>query len=111
MKFWQFLASFWVFSGILMMTDTGDAIVLMMGFNDRQASVSSVKTHSPVALCDFLIGSSDTAVAATWHQPVEAWQPGGLSQAEYCTERQLNARTFTARLNGYSKLPKLDPTA
>lgn len=111
MKFWQFLASFWIFSGILLITDTAESIVLMMGFNEKHASVSSVKTHSPVALCDFLIGSSGTAVAATWRQPVEAWQPSGLSQAEYCTERQLDVRRFTARLSFHRKLPGPDSAA
>jgi len=111
MKFWQFLASFWIFSGILLMTDTAESIVLMMGFNEKHASVSSVKAHSPVALCDFLIGSSGTAVAATWRQPVEAWQSSGLSQAEYCTQRQPNAGTFTARLSFRRKLPGPDSAA
>jgi hypothetical protein len=109
MKFWQFLASFWIFSGILIMTDTAESIALMMGFNDKHASVSSVENHSPEALCDFLIGSSGTAVKATWRQPIEAWQRSGWSQAEYCTERPLNVRTFTARLSGYRELPGLDP--
>ncbi|WP_020562863.1 IS66 family insertion sequence element accessory protein TnpA [Methylosarcina fibrata] len=93
------------------MTDTAESIAHMMGFNDHQASVSSVKTHSPVALCDFLIRSSGTTVTATWRQSVEAWQPSDLSQAGYCTEQQPSVRTFTARLRGYRKLPGPDPAA
>jgi hypothetical protein len=51
------------------------------------------------------------AVTAKWRQHIEAWQCSGLSQAEYCTAQQLNARTFTARLSDYRKLPPLDSTA
>lgn len=51
------------------------------------------------------------AVTAKWRQHIEAWQRSGLSQAEYCTEQQLNPRTFTARLSDYRKLPSLDSTA
>jgi hypothetical protein len=51
------------------------------------------------------------AITAKWRQHIEAWQRSGLSQAAYCAEQQLNARTFTARLSDYRKLPKLDSTA
>ncbi|MGZ8094778.1 MAG: IS66 family insertion sequence element accessory protein TnpA [Methylosarcina sp.] len=51
------------------------------------------------------------AVTTKWRQPIEAWQRSGLSQAEYCTKQQLNARTFGARLSDSRKLPKLDSTA
>jgi hypothetical protein len=50
-------------------------------------------------------------LTAKWLQHIEAWQRSGLLQAEYCAEQQLNARTFTARLSDYRKLPQLDSTA
>jgi hypothetical protein len=49
-------------------------------------------------------------ITAKWRQHIEAWQRSGLSQAKYCAEQQLNARTFTARLSDYRKLPQLDST-
>ena len=48
------------------------------------------------------------AITSKWHQHIEAWQRSGLSQAEYCAEQHINARTFAARLSDYRKLPKSD---
>jgi hypothetical protein len=45
------------------------------------------------------------AITSKWLEHIEAWQRSGLSQAEYCAERQINVRTFTARLSDYRKLP------
>lgn len=45
------------------------------------------------------------AVTSKWRQHIEAWQRSGLSQAEYCAQRQINVHTFTARLSDYRKLP------
>jgi hypothetical protein len=46
------------------------------------------------------------AVTTKWLQHIEAWQLSSLSQAEYCAQRQINARTFAARLRDYRKLPE-----
>ena len=43
------------------------------------------------------------AVTLKWRQHIERWQSSGLSQAEYCLQQRLNARTFTARLSDYRK--------
>jgi hypothetical protein len=51
------------------------------------------------------------AVTSKWRRHIEAWQGSGLSQTEYCAEQQINARTFTARLSDYRKLPKSDAAA
>jgi hypothetical protein len=51
------------------------------------------------------------AVTTKWRQHIDAWQRSGLSQAAYCKQQQLNARTFAARLSDSRKLPKLDSTA
>ncbi|OAI20417.1 hypothetical protein A1507_22880 [Methylomonas koyamae] len=45
------------------------------------------------------------AITSKWRQHIEAWQHSGLSQAEYCSQQQINVRTFTARLSDYRKLP------
>ena len=45
------------------------------------------------------------AVTTKWREHIEAWQRSGLSQAEYCSQQQINVRTFTARLSDYRKLP------
>lgn len=45
------------------------------------------------------------AITSKWRQHIEAWQSSGLSQAEYCSQQQVNVRTFTARLSDYRKLP------
>ena len=45
------------------------------------------------------------AITSKWRQHIEAWQRSALSQAEYCAEQQINARTLTARLSDYRKLP------
>lgn len=50
-------------------------------------------------------------VTAKWRQHIEAWQRSGLSQAAYCTEQQLNVRTFTARLSDYRRLPQPESAA
>ncbi|WP_036281336.1 IS66 family insertion sequence element accessory protein TnpA [Methylomicrobium lacus] len=51
------------------------------------------------------------AITEKWRQHIEAWQRSGLSQAAYCAERQLNVRTFTARLSDYRKLPQPESAA
>lgn len=46
------------------------------------------------------------AVTAKWRQHIENWQTSGLSQAEYCMQKGINVRTFTARLCDYRKRPE-----
>jgi hypothetical protein len=48
------------------------------------------------------------AITPKWRQHIEAWQSSGLSQAEYCAGKQINVRTFAARLSDYRKLPATD---
>ncbi len=47
-------------------------------------------------------------VTSKWRQHIEAWQSSGLPQVEYCTQQQINVRTFVARLCDYRKLPATD---
>ncbi len=47
-------------------------------------------------------------VTSKWRQHIEAWQSSDLSQVEYCTQQQINVRTFAARLCDYRKLPATD---
>ena len=51
------------------------------------------------------------AITAKWRQHIEAWQRSGLSQTAYCAEQQINARTFTARLSDYRRLPQPESAA
>lgn len=51
------------------------------------------------------------AVTLKWRQHIEAWQCSGLSQAQYCAERQINVRTFGARLSEFRKLPQSNSAA
>jgi len=46
------------------------------------------------------------AVTSKWRQHIEAWQRSGLSQVAYCAQKQINVRTFGARLSEYRKLPE-----
>jgi hypothetical protein len=48
------------------------------------------------------------AITERWKKHIEAWQAGGLSQAEYCRRHGLNANTFSGRLRDYKSqgLPK-----
>jgi hypothetical protein len=51
------------------------------------------------------------AVTSKWRHHIERWQSSGLTQADYCGQQQINARTFTARLSEYRKLPAADSVA
>ena len=51
------------------------------------------------------------AITSKWHHHIERWQSSGLTQADYCVQQQINARTFTARLSEYRKLSKADSVA
>lgn len=48
------------------------------------------------------------AVTSKWRHHIEKWQNSGLTQAQYCTQQQINVRTFTARLCEYRKLSEAD---
>ncbi len=54
------------------------------------------------------------ALSKHWIKHIEAWQRSGLSQAAYCRQHQLNAKSFSGRLKHYreqglSTRPKLIP--
>ncbi len=54
------------------------------------------------------------ALSKHWIKHIEAWQRSGLSQAAYCRQHQLNAKSFSGRLRhsrepGLSTLPELIP--
>ena len=54
------------------------------------------------------------ALSKHWINHIEAWQHSDLSQAAYCRQHQLNAKSFSGRLRKYreqrsSTLPKLIP--
>jgi hypothetical protein len=51
------------------------------------------------------------AITSKWRHHIERWQSSGLTQADYCVQQQINARTFTARLSEYRKLSKADSVA
>lgn len=51
------------------------------------------------------------SITLKWRQHIEAWEGSGLSQAEYCSQQQINVRTFTARLSDYRKLSIAGSTA
>jgi len=51
------------------------------------------------------------AVTSKWRHHIERWQGSGLTQTDYCVQQQINARTFTARLSEYRKLPAADSVA
>ncbi len=48
------------------------------------------------------------AVTTKWRHHIEKWHNSGLTQAQYCTQQQINLRTFTARLYEYRKLSAVD---
>jgi hypothetical protein len=49
------------------------------------------------------------ALSKHWITHIEAWQRSGLSQAAYCRQQQLNAKSFSGRLSSFLlyKLNKL----
>ena len=54
------------------------------------------------------------AISKHWITHIEAWQRSGLSQAAYCRQQQLNAKSFSGRLRHYrelglSTLPEIIP--
>ncbi len=54
------------------------------------------------------------ALSKQWLNHIEVWQRSGLSQAAYCRQHQLNAKSFSGRIRDYrtqglSKLPELIP--
>jgi hypothetical protein len=51
------------------------------------------------------------AVTLKWRQHIENWQSSGLSQAEYCLQQRINARTLAARLCEYRKQPAAESVA
>lgn len=51
------------------------------------------------------------AITSKWRQHIEAWQSSGMTQADYCRQHQLNARTFGARLSDYRQSPPSNSVA
>jgi hypothetical protein len=54
------------------------------------------------------------ALSKHWITHIEAWQRSDLTQAAYCRQQQLNAKSFSGRLRHYkeqglSTLPELIP--
>jgi hypothetical protein len=54
------------------------------------------------------------ALSKHWINHIGAWQRSGLSQAAYCRQHELNAKSFSGRLSEYraqgiSPLPALIP--
>jgi len=54
------------------------------------------------------------ALSTHWKNHIEDWQDSGLSQAEYCRQHGLNAKTFSGRLRdstsqGLPRPPELIP--
>ena len=43
------------------------------------------------------------ALTAHWRYHLNTWQSSGMTQAAYCREHQLNAKTFAARLHDFRK--------
>ncbi|NOR81348.1 MAG: IS66 family insertion sequence element accessory protein TnpB [Methyloprofundus sp.] len=44
------------------------------------------------------------ALSKHWIKHIEAWQRSDLTQAAYCRQQQLNAKSFSGRLRHYREL-------
>ena len=49
------------------------------------------------------------ALSKHWITHIEAWQRSGLSQAAYCRQQQLNAKSFSGRLRLYREPGRSTP--